>query len=129
MNKVKKTGINIFIDKKKNKKEIVSDWSQLKEGMALKSLLVRYTQNHIEECEKLEKDIGSDQALSTTIAGMKNIGLLKVSSNPTAQKTSKACNTLVKLVNYSGKLMHEYNISSDLIIKTKMDVYNIKSIK
>ncbi|KAN0000197.1 hypothetical protein ACTFIZ_000654 [Dictyostelium cf. discoideum] len=118
MNKVKKT-------------EIVSDWSQLevKKATALKSLLVRYTQNHIEECEKLEKDIGSDQALSTTIAGMKNIELLKVSSNPTAQKTCKACNTLVKLVNYSGKLMHEYNISSDLIIKTKMDVYNIKSIK
>ncbi|KAM9970046.1 hypothetical protein ACTFIR_001886 [Dictyostelium discoideum] len=93
--------------------------------MALKSLLVRYTRNHIEECEKLEKDIGSVQALSTTIAGMKNIELLKVSSGPIAQKTSKACNTLVKLVNKGGKLIHEYNISSNLIRKTKMDVLAI----
>ncbi|KAM9974542.1 hypothetical protein ACTFIW_007997 [Dictyostelium discoideum] len=127
MNKVKKTGINIFIDKKKTKKEIVSDESQLEKGMALKSLLVRYTRNHIEECEKLEKDIGSVQALSTTITGMKNIELLKVSSSPIAQKTSKACNTLVKLVNYSGNFCT--NITSVQISLEKQKWIELKEKK
>ncbi|KAN0018829.1 hypothetical protein ACTFIU_008762 [Dictyostelium citrinum] len=122
----KNIGIYNFIDKKKNKKKLISRWEDHEKGAVLKELLIKYTRNHIQECEKLQKDIGTDNALSNIVAGMNNLKSLKENKSETEKKTSQACEALVKLVNYGGILMHKYSISSKLIINTKKEVYENK---